>query len=108
MAAIFGPAQHVVVARELTKLHEEFLRGAVSEVRATLAGRASVRGEIVLLFAPAAEAAQEGKPTSIAAEVRELMKTQGLDEKDALKQVAKARGIGKSEAYRELQRVRGK
>jgi 16S rRNA (cytidine1402-2'-O)-methyltransferase len=109
VAAIFGPTQHVVVARELTKLHEEFLRGAVSEVRATLAGRASVRGEIVLLFAPApAEAAREGKPKSIAAEVRELMKTQSLDEKDALKQVARARGMGKSEAYRELQRERGK
>jgi 16S rRNA (cytidine1402-2'-O)-methyltransferase len=107
--AIFGPAQHVVVARELTKLHEEFLRGAVSEVRKTLAGRASVRGEIVLLFAPSAiEAAREGKPSRIAAEVRELMKTQGLDEKDALKQVARARGMSKSEAYRELQRQRGK
>jgi len=104
VAAIFGAAQHVVVARELTKLHEEFLRGAVSEVRGTLAGRASVRGEIVLLFAPSAETAREGKPSTIAAEVRELMKTQGLDEKDALKQVARARGMGKSEAYRELQR----
>jgi 16S rRNA (cytidine1402-2'-O)-methyltransferase len=107
--AIFGAAQHVVVARELTKLHEEFLRGAVSDVRKTLAGRASVRGEIVLLFAPsAAEASGEHKLKSIAAEVRELMKTQGLDEKDALKQVARARGMGKSEAYREFQRERGK
>ncbi len=109
VAAIFGPAQHVVVARELTKLHEEFLRGEVSEVRKTLADRASVRGEIVLLFAPApADASIRQKPKSIAAEVRELMKTQGLDEKDALKQVARARNIGKSEAYRELQRERSK
>jgi 16S rRNA (cytidine1402-2'-O)-methyltransferase len=107
--AIFGPTQHVVVAREITKLHEEFLRGAVSEVRKTLADRASVRGEIVLLFAPSAVAAErERKPSSIAAEVRELMKTQGLDEKDALKQVARSRGMGKSEAYRELQRERSK
>jgi 16S rRNA (cytidine1402-2'-O)-methyltransferase len=106
--AIFGATQHVVVARELTKLHEEFLRGAVSEVRKTLAERDSVRGEIVLLFAPSAVEASTGKPKSIAAEVRELMKTQGLDEKDALKQVARARNIGKSEAYRELQRERGK
>ena len=106
---IFGPAQHVVVARELTKLHEEFLRGPVAEVRKTFADRASVRGEIVLLFAPApADACAGQKPKSIAAEVRELMKTQGLDEKDALKQVARARNIGKSEAYRELQRERGK
>jgi 16S rRNA (cytidine1402-2'-O)-methyltransferase len=107
--AIFGAAQSVVVARELTKLHEEFLRGAVSEVRKTLAERASVRGEIVLLFTPtAAEAAHDSKPSSVAAEVRELMKSQGLSEKDALKQVARARNMGKSEAYRELQRERGR
>jgi 16S rRNA (cytidine1402-2'-O)-methyltransferase len=106
--AIFGPTQHVVVARELTKLHEEFLRGPVSEVRATLAARASVRGEIVLLFVPAAAPSSENKPTSIAAEVRALMQKESLAEKDALKRVARARGMGKSEAYRELQRERGK
>jgi 16S rRNA (cytidine1402-2'-O)-methyltransferase len=109
VAAIFGETQHVVVARELTKLHEEFLRGAVSEVRATLAARASVRGEIVLLFAPAAiDEGAGAKALSVAEEVRELMKTQGLAEKDALKQAARARGMGKSEAYREFQRGRGK
>jgi 16S rRNA (cytidine1402-2'-O)-methyltransferase len=107
--SIFGPTQHVVVARELTKLHEEFLRGPVSEVRKTLVARATVRGEIVLLFAPAAaESASNTPTTSIAAEVRALMKAQGLTEKDALKQVARARGLSKSEAYRELQRNRSK
>lgn len=107
--AIFGPAQHVVVAREITKLHEEFLRGPVGDVRRTLAGRTTVRGEIVLLFAPAAvESTTENGTISIAKEVRELMKKESLTEKDALKQVARARGIGKSEAYRELQRERRK
>jgi 16S rRNA (cytidine1402-2'-O)-methyltransferase len=106
---IFGAGQHVVVARELTKLHEEFLRGLVGEVRTTLAARASVRGEIVLLFAPSpAQAEGEGSAISVAREVRELMKAQGLTEKDALKRVARRRGMGKSEAYRELQRERGK
>jgi 16S rRNA (cytidine1402-2'-O)-methyltransferase len=107
--SIFGPAQHVVVARELTKLHEEFLRGPVSEVRATLAARPTVRGEIVLLFVPAAaESASDSQPASIAAEVRELMQRESLAEKDALKRVARARGMAKSEAYRELQRNRSK
>jgi 16S rRNA (cytidine1402-2'-O)-methyltransferase len=109
VAAIFGPAQHVVVARELTKLHEEFLRGAASEVRQTLAGRASVRGEMVLLFTPEeADCARENPASSIAKEVRDLMKNESLAEKDALKRVARARGMGKSEAYRELQRERGR
>jgi 16S rRNA (cytidine1402-2'-O)-methyltransferase len=107
--AIFGPAQDVAVARELTKLHEEFLRGAVSEVRKTLADRDSVRGEIVLLFAPALVPPPEAKPAStVGQELRYLIKKEGLTEKDALKQVARARNIGKSEAYRELQRERGK
>jgi 16S rRNA (cytidine1402-2'-O)-methyltransferase len=108
ISAIFGPTQHAVVARELTKLHEEFLRGAVSEVRSTLAARASVRGEIVLLFVPSADASSEATPTSIAAEVHALMQSESLAEKDALKRVARARGMGKSEAYRELQRHRSK
>jgi len=103
--AVFGPGQHVVVARELTKLHEEFLRGSVEEVRATLAARESVRGEIVLLFAPAA--AEQTPAKSLAEEIRELMREHGFSEMDALKRSAKARGIGKSEAYRELQRIRG-
>lgn len=103
LEAVFGPAQNVVVARELTKLHEEFLRGAVSELRTQLAARAVIRGEIVLLFSPAAQPAAAQK-SSIAAEVASLMQTEGLVEKDALKRVARERGIGKSEAYRELQR----
>ena len=98
IAAIFGPAQHVVV-----------LRGAVSEVRKTLAARATVRGEIVLLFVPSvAESTGDTAPASIAAEIRELMQKESLAEKDALKRVARARGMAKSEAYRELQRNRSK
>ena len=104
--AVFGAGQHVVVARELTKLHEEFLRGSVRDVREMLAGRESVRGEIVMLLAPVVAAEKTAR--SVADEVRALMKQQGLSEMDALKLVAKARGMGKSEAYRELQRVRGR
>jgi 16S rRNA (cytidine1402-2'-O)-methyltransferase len=101
--SIFGSTQHVVVARELTKMHEEFLRGPVAEVRSTLASRPSVRGEIVLLFAPSAIPAS-AVTRSIAEEVAALMQADSLSEKDALKRVARERGIGKSEAYRELQR----
>jgi 16S rRNA (cytidine1402-2'-O)-methyltransferase len=103
--AVFGPAQHVVVARELTKLHEEFLRGPVGELRTQLAARPSVRGEIVLLLALATvEAAPEAQRSSIAAEVAELRKAEGIGEMEALKRIARERGIGKSAAYRELQR----
>jgi 16S rRNA (cytidine1402-2'-O)-methyltransferase len=105
--AVFGPAQPVVLARELTKLHEEFLRGPVAEVRAELARRDVVRGEMVLLFAPAAMA-ETRNVSSVAQQVRQIMTADGVDEKEALKRVARALGIGKSEAYRELQRGRGR
>jgi 16S rRNA (cytidine1402-2'-O)-methyltransferase len=103
--AVFGPAQHVVIARELTKLHEEFLRGAVSELRTQLAARPSIRGEIVLMLAPSmAENENAEQRVSIAVEVAALSTAAGISEMDALKRVARDRGIGKSDAYRELQR----
>jgi 16S rRNA (cytidine1402-2'-O)-methyltransferase len=102
--AVFGASQHVVIARELTKLHEEFLRGAVGEVRSQLAARASIRGEIVLMLTPSPALCSSEKRASLAVEVAALMKSEGIDERDALKRVARERGIGKSEAYRELQR----
>ncbi len=103
--AVFGASQHVVIARELTKLHEEFLRGPAGEVRSTLAARASIRGEIVLMLAPSqTESSSESKRESLAVEVAALMKSEEIGEMDALKRVARERGMGKSEAYRELQR----
>jgi len=105
LEAVFGPSQHVVIARELTKLHEEFLRGPVGALRAQLTTRASVRGEIVLMLALSpTESTSQKKRDSIAVEVAALMKSEGIGEMDALKRVARERGIGKSEAYRELQR----
>jgi 16S rRNA (cytidine1402-2'-O)-methyltransferase len=102
---VFGGPQHVVLARELTKLHEEFLRGPVSEVRSQLAARPSVRGEMVLMMELSPEQTlPENTRASLGDEVSALMKTEGISEKDALKRVARLRGIGKSEAYRELQR----
>jgi 16S rRNA (cytidine1402-2'-O)-methyltransferase len=103
--AVFGAGLPVVVARELTKMHEEFLRGTVAEIRAQLAGRASVRGEMVLLMTLSeAEGGSGAAARSIADEVTALTAAEGLTEMAALKRVAKERGLGKSEAYRELQR----
>lgn len=102
LETLFGASQPIVVARELTKLHEEFLRGDVSEIAKTLGARSAVKGEIVLLFA-LAETHTESRRT-ILQDVTALMQAESLSEMDALKRVARERGIGKSEAYRELQR----
>lgn len=107
IADIFGEAQHVVVARELTKLHEEFLRGRCAEIRATLAARAQVRGEMVLML-HLTEAAQQVQAATIYEAVQALIQAERLSEMDALKRVARERGIGKSDAYREFQRGQSK
>jgi 16S rRNA (cytidine1402-2'-O)-methyltransferase len=104
--AVWGNACRVVIAREVTKLHEEFLRGTVDEVRRELVTRDRVRGEITLLVeALPLEVAQIAQ--SISDRLIELGRTESLNEMDALKRIARERGISKSEAYRELQRERG-
>jgi 16S rRNA (cytidine1402-2'-O)-methyltransferase len=111
IVAVFGPTHPIALARELTKLHEEFLRGPAAEVLATLTARPSVRGEMVLLLdgAPSLTLSSPDSPNphaTIADEVAALIRTENLSEKDALKRVAKSRNLGKSEAYREWQRTK--
>ena len=106
--ATWGTDCRVVVARELTKIYEEFLRGLVAEVRFDLESRERIRGEITLLVEARRVAAQTAVSLSLDQRVRALMSEGGLAEMDALKRVARERGISKSEAYRELQRERAK
>jgi 16S rRNA (cytidine1402-2'-O)-methyltransferase len=106
--AVWGEQARVVVARELTKLHEEFLRGTAGEVRLALSARERVRGEIVLLIEATSSAQPANVGGSVMQQVSQLMEAEGLDEKDALKRVARERGVSKSEVYRELQRQRSK
>jgi 16S rRNA (cytidine1402-2'-O)-methyltransferase len=108
ISELLGEARHVVVAREVTKLHEEFLRGRVGELLRQLQARGDVKGEITLLIAKAEEGAtpSASDAVSVARRVREIMAEENTDEKDALKKVAKERGIGKSEAYREWQQTK--
>jgi len=103
---VMGADRHVVVAREVTKIHEEFLRGRASDVLEQLKSRGEVKGEITLLIAKpeTRDLRPETSPVSVAQRVREIMASEKVDEKSALKKVAKERGIGKSEAYREWQR----
>jgi 16S rRNA (cytidine1402-2'-O)-methyltransferase len=102
---ILGSDRHVVVAREVTKLHEEFLRGRPGEISEQLKSRGDVKGEITLLIAKAEEgvAPSASEAISVARRVREIIAEEKVDEKAALKKVAKERGMGKSEAYREWQ-----
>jgi 16S rRNA (cytidine1402-2'-O)-methyltransferase len=106
--AVWGPACRVVLARELTKLHEEFLRGTVREVREQLTARESIRGEMVLLLDAHPLSAETATGASLLERLAELEKSESLAEKDALKRIARERGVSKSELWRELQRERAR
>ena len=103
---ILGAARQIVIARELTKLHEEFLRGKAGEVSQILERRGAVRGEITLLIAKAdaTESRVETPSLTTRERVQQIMAAERVDEKAALKKAAKERGISKSEAYRQMQR----
>jgi 16S rRNA (cytidine1402-2'-O)-methyltransferase len=96
VTAVMGP-RPVVVARELTKLYEEFLRGTAAELRAELASRPSVKGEITLLIGKTDEVQADDTPLEDAVRAAEQ---QGLPRMDAIKQVARQRGLSKREVYR--------
>lgn len=115
LESVFGPSLRVVAARELTKLHEEFLRGTVAEVRMRLNDRDRIRGEFTLLIEAPKSGTALGAP-GLASETRvrisdriaRLQSESGLDEKEALKRLARESGQSKSELYRELQRERAR
>ncbi|MEO8026295.1 MAG: 16S rRNA (cytidine(1402)-2'-O)-methyltransferase [Bryobacteraceae bacterium] len=88
----------VVVARELTKLHEEFLRGTAASIRAALAGRpGGVKGEITLLIGKATHAVVDDSPVEAAVAALEAS---GIPRMDAIKQIARERGLPKRDVYR--------
>lgn len=117
LEAVWGADVRVVVARELTKIHEEFVRGTVAEVRRELANRDRVRGEIVLLVearprneseAGTVADANEKISTRIARMKAEAPADAPFDENQALKRLARELGQSKSDLYRELQRERAR
>jgi len=104
VVSALGPDRPVVLAREVTKLHEEFLRGRAEEILEAVKSR-ELKGEITLLLGKAEAGA---RPAAVAPAVRQrfeqLLAEEKLDEKAALKRVARELGLSRSEAYRELQR----
>jgi 16S rRNA (cytidine1402-2'-O)-methyltransferase len=106
IAEVLGSDRHVVIAREVTKRYEEFLRGRADQALQALKARGDVKGEITLLIGKAENNQPQGHavPANIRKQIDRIMAEEKLDEKAALKKLAKQMGISKSEAYRELQR----
>ncbi len=99
LQAVLGD-RSIVVARELTKLHEEFLRGTAQSIRQELFERAAVKGEFVVLVGPA-EGEVSAPEESLETRVRQL-ESEGRGRMDAIKQAAQERGIAKRTAYAQL------
>jgi 16S rRNA (cytidine1402-2'-O)-methyltransferase len=97
-----------VVAREVTKIYEEFLRGHLEDIVEAIRKKAP-RGEITLLIGPpdghaqhAADLANPMNAIPLARHVDEIMKARSIDRKAALKQAARERGLTRREAYKQL------
>lgn len=85
----------IVLAREVTKVHEEFLRGSAAAILEILEARGTVKGEITLIISPAHES-EAGEPLE---EVAKLIAA-GIERMEAIKTVAKRLGLPKREVYR--------
>jgi 16S rRNA (cytidine1402-2'-O)-methyltransferase len=94
--------REAAVARELTKLHEEIVRGRLSDLAERFRSREAARGEMVVVIDRTIleEAAEDGA-ADVAARVAALC-DEGLDQRAALKRVAREMGLSRSEAYRRL------
>jgi 16S rRNA (cytidine1402-2'-O)-methyltransferase len=99
--------RHAVIARELTKMHEEIARGNLSEL-ATRFSAADARGEIVLLID---RTALDQPATTTESSIATLVKSfeaEGMDHRAALKKAARELCLSRDEAYRRLVAERGK
>src|SRR5262249_52715627 len=90
----------IPVAREMTKLHEEFIHGTISEVVAQFKSR-GVRGEVTIVFAAAAPPPSEATADEVATEF-ERLRASGMRRNDAVKAIAEKFGLRKNEVCKML------
>jgi 16S rRNA (cytidine1402-2'-O)-methyltransferase len=113
IAATLNDAQEIlgerqaVVARELTKMHEEIARGSLSELAARFSSAESARGEMVLIIDRTVLPSESPEPVIGIATLVADFEAQGLDHRAALKRAARQLGLSRDEAYRRLASERG-
>ena len=96
--------RQAVIARELTKIHEEFLRGDLAELLVRVQQQ-PLRGEITILIGPPSsekETPSELRAAPLSERVEQIMRERTIDRKAALKLAARERGLTKREAYKQL------
>ncbi len=96
--------RQAVIAREMTKVHEEFLRGDLAELLVRVQQK-PIRGEITLMVGPPSPGQQQDEQLSTSRlheRVEQIMREQNIDRKAALKAAARERGLTKREAYKQF------
>lgn len=95
------PERTIVLARELTKVHEEFLRGSAHEILDVLQSRGSVKGECILLISGAKRSCEQGD-RKLGEELAGLLREEGISSKSALRILMCATRIRRNDAYQML------
>ncbi len=102
MCAILGTRQ-ACLCRELTKIHEEWLSGSLPEILENLKTRPGIKGEITLVIGPGTEqVAPCSQIISLQQDLEEEIRKTGASHKEALRAVARRRGLSRREAYKRL------
>ena len=92
----------IVVAKELTKIHENFYRGKVSEIKEIFANIKDVKGEFIILI-EGIKIEKENELNQLPLEEHyDYYAKQGLEKKDIIKKIAKDRGVNKNEIYQQF------
>jgi 16S rRNA (cytidine1402-2'-O)-methyltransferase len=102
LLAELDPERRVVLCRELTKAHEEVVRGTAAEL-AERYSAAPPKGEVVLVLAPAPEGPPKGAQAATVAALRKLVQA-GARPRSAASALAELTGASANELYRELTR----
>ena len=101
--------REAVVARELTKMHEEISRGRLSELGRRFSDEGSARGEMVLMIdrTPIKTEEENGVAVVSVSDLVSTLEAEGLDHRSAIKRAARELGLSRDEAYRRLVAERG-
>lgn len=104
LQAVFGD-RNAVLARELTKIHEEFVRGCLSQLLANLKDRESIKGECTLLVAGYKDESGAVSP-ALQEELQKRIKSGQSRLVDIVKEVSSAYGVSKKDVYNEALRIK--
>jgi 16S rRNA (cytidine1402-2'-O)-methyltransferase len=98
---VLGGETEVTVAREMTKMHEEFVSGTIAEVLEQFQSRDAIYGEVTIVFAAAKREQEAVAPETVRAEF-ERLRAGGMRRNDAVKVIAEKFGMRKNDVYKLL------